>query len=57
MGVNVTVHSGQEDILFHPVCEDKLKEKCAAFSIVKAEAKTYQNMRSVIKANLNFMYF
>jgi uncharacterized protein YmfQ (DUF2313 family) len=57
MGVNVTVASGQEDILCYPVCGDKLNEKSAAFSIVKAKAKTYQNIRSVIKTNLNFMYF
>jgi uncharacterized protein YmfQ (DUF2313 family) len=57
MGVNVTVASGQEDILCYRVCGDKLNEKSAAFSMVNTKAKTHQNIRSVIKANLNFMYF
>ena len=57
MGVNMTVASGRENILCYPVCGDKLNEKNAAFSIVNAKAKTCQNIRAVIKNNLNFMYF
>jgi len=57
MGVNMTVASGQENTLFYPVCGDKLNEMKPAFSIVNAKAKTYRNIRSVIKNNLNFMYF
>jgi len=57
MGVNVIVASGQEDILCYPVCGDKFKEKSAAFIIVNAKAKTHQNIRSVMKANLTFIYF
>lgn len=52
----MTVASGQEDILCYPVCGDKFNEKSAGFSIVNATVKTYQNIRSVIKANLNFIY-